>query len=292
MRRPTGPFRLSSRLAPFSVMTQNMALLVAPGDYLGTDREGAVAEIWARIRALSPDVVGLCEVFSDGERKNIRTALSDLYPYFQEGPDEDDLESDGGLLLLSKHPLMAAAAFIYRDCDGFDCFANKGMIHIRVQGPSWPTAIDFFYTHAQDISTDDGVSTLYAQLARMQEFIQQRADPALPAIVTGDLNIPAENSQHYAELMSRLVGMRDCWTVAGNSIASGPTSVRESNFYEDSDDRPARDERLDYVLLRPGTRVIPIVSEIEILRFTRNGRFISDHFGVRAVFTVTAVLHP
>lgn len=83
-----------------------MALLVAPGDYLGTDRDGAVAEISARIRALSPDVAGLCEVFSDGERENIRTALSDLYPYFQEGPDEDDFESDGGLLLLSKHPYL------------------------------------------------------------------------------------------------------------------------------------------------------------------------------------------
>lgn len=126
----------------------------------------------------------------------------------------------------------------------------------------------------------------------MQEFIQQQADPALPAIVTGDLNIPAENPQHYAQLMARLAGIRDCWTIAGNSVPSGPTSVRESTFYEDADDRPARDERLDYVLLRAGTRAIPIVSEIEILKFTRNGRFISDHFGVRAVFRVTAVLDP
>jgi endonuclease/exonuclease/phosphatase family metal-dependent hydrolase len=185
---------------------------------------------------------------------NIRSALHDLYPHFREGPDEDDFESDGGLLVLSRHPLIATHFFIYRDCDGDDCFANKGMIQIRVQGGAWPTPIDVFYTHAQDISTDDGVTTLYAQLLKMQEFLQSRADPDFPALVMGDLNIPAENPQHYAQLLSRLAGMRDCWTIAGNSAASGPTSVRDSNFYDDADDRPAQDQRLDYVLLRAGKR--------------------------------------
>lgn len=295
VRKPTGPFSLKVRFAPFSVMTHNMALLVAPGNYLGTDRKGIIDELVARIRALSPDVVGLNEVFSNGEREHIRSKLRDLYPYFQEGPDKDGfdlrtLKSDGGLLILSKHPLLAAHAFIYHDCDGTDCFANKGMIHIRIQGPSWPTALDVFCTHAQNISTSDGTSTLYSQLTKMQVFIQQHADPALPGIIMGDLNIPAGDSQHYAQLLGRLTGIRDCWTIAGNSIPSGSTVIRENNFYEDVDDRPARDERLDYVLLRAGIRAIPIVSLMEVLKFTRNGRFISDHFGVRTVFGITASL--
>jgi endonuclease/exonuclease/phosphatase family metal-dependent hydrolase len=290
LRRPTGPIRFRVQAAPISVMTQNMALLVAPGDYLGTDREGAVAEISARIRSLLPDVVGLCEVFSDGERAEIREALQDLYPHFQEGPDEADLHSDGGLLLLSRHPFSAADSFIYRDCDGWDCFANKGMIHVRVRAASWPSAMDLFYTHAQDISTDDGVNKLYAQLSAMQAFIQMRADPALPAIIMGDINVPGEIPQHYGQLLSRLSGVRDCWTIAGNLAASGPTSVRDSNFHEDPDDRPARDQRFDYVLLRAGTAAIPILSKVEVLKFTRNGRFISDHFAVRAIFETMALV--
>ena len=210
-------------------------------------------------------------MFSDGEREEIRGALNDLYPHFREGPDEADLESDGGLLLLSRHPLLAADDFIYRDCDGDDCYANKGMIHIRVQSGSWPTPIDIFHTHAQDISTDDGVDTLYAQLLKMQEFIQSRANPAFPAIVMGDLNIPGEIPQHYARLLSSLAGTRDCWTIVGNSAASGPTSVRDSNFYEDEDDRPAQDQRFDYVLLRAEARAVPIVSKVDILKLARNG---------------------
>lgn len=290
LRRPTGPIRFRVQAAPISVMTQNMALLVAPGDYLGTDREGAVAEISGRIRSLLPDVVGLCEVFSDGERAEIRSALQDLYPHFQEGPDEADLHSDGGLLLLSRHPFSAAGSFIYRDCDAQDCLANKGVIHVRVRASSWPSAMDLFYTHAQDIATGDGVSALYKQLSAMQAFIQMRADPALPAIVMGDINIPGEIPQHYGELLRRLAGVRDCWTLAGNAAASGPTSVRDSTFHEDPDDRPARDQRFDYVLLRAGTGAIPILSKMQILKFTRNGRFISDHFALHAIFDTMALV--
>jgi endonuclease/exonuclease/phosphatase family metal-dependent hydrolase len=292
LRRPAGPVRLRVQPARLSVLTQNMALLVAPGDYLGTDRDGAVAEISARIRALLPDVAGLCEVFSDGERDDIKNALRDLYPYAQEGPDEADLESDGGLLLLSRYPLLAIHSFIYRDCDGDDCYANKGMIHIRVRAPAWPCAVDVFFTHAQDISTDDGVSTLYAQLSSMQAFISTHADPALPAIVMGDLNIPGEIPEHYAQLLGRLAGTRDCWTIAGNSAASGHTSIRNSSFYEDADDRPAQDQRFDFVLLRAGTRAIPVLKEIQVLKFTRNQRFISDHFGLRALFETMAIMQP
>ena len=292
LRRRTGPLRLESRLFRFSVMTHNMALVVTPGPYLGTDRDGAIEEIERRIRDFSPDIVGLCEVFSDGEKEHIRNAVDDLYPYFQDGPDEDDLESDGGLLVLSKHPLLWATSLIFRDCDGPDCFANKGIIHIRVQAPAWPIAVDCFYTHMQDISTDDGAEALYKQLSVLGRFVEERASPAAPVIVMGDLNVPAQDPQHYRQLFTRMANMRDCWTLAGNAVESGATAIIDNNFYEDSDDRPSRDERLDYVLLRAGTQAVPILSEMQVLRFTHgpNDRLISDHLGLRAAFTTMAFL--
>src|SRR5262245_30271450 len=106
LKRENSDARIRVVTAPLSVMTYNMALLVFPASYLGTDRDGAVAEIVSRVTAFSPDVVGLCEVFSDGEREIIQTELASLYPHFREGPDEADLDSDGGLLLLSKHPVL------------------------------------------------------------------------------------------------------------------------------------------------------------------------------------------
>lgn len=288
--RPSGPVKLAvRRVAPFSVMTHNMALLVPPAPYLGTDRDGTIAEIVARIRALAPDVVGLCEVFADGERTRIRNALRDLYPHFREGPDEDDYESDGGLLLLSRHPILAADAMIFRACDGWDCFANKGVIHIRIQPAFWSTPLDIFFSHMQDIETDNGVGTLYSQLTAMNNFIVTRRDPAGSQIIMGDLNIPGENPQHRAQLYDRLK-LVDCWFLAGNQAASGHTLVIENNFYADPDDRPSSNHRLDYVLMRGGTRLVPILAEIEVLKFQRNGRFISDHFGVHASFDKIALI--
>ncbi|HZI44800.1 MAG TPA: endonuclease/exonuclease/phosphatase family protein, partial [Ilumatobacter sp.] len=228
-----------------------MALLVFPGDYLGTDREGAIAGVVGEIRQQRPDVVGLCEVFADDEREQIRGDLAADYPFFVEGPDEDDLESDGGLLLLSRHPFLVTSDLIYRDCAGDDCFANKGVLHVRVQPPG-PAAYDLFYTHMQNIDEDEGDDTLYSQLSVLHGMMQRDADPGVPALVFGDLNIPATAANHYQQLIDRLGGPVDSWITAGNAVASGFTVVRDSNFFDDSDDRPPRDERLDYVLVRPG----------------------------------------
>jgi endonuclease/exonuclease/phosphatase family metal-dependent hydrolase len=290
LNRSAGMIQLSVQPVKFSVMTHNMALLVAPGNYLGTDRDGAIAEIITQISARLPDVVGLCEVFADGERETIRNSLRNIYPFFRDGPDEADLKSDGGLLLLSRHPITVAHDIIYRDCDGNDCYANKGMIHARVEANSWPTPFDVFFTHAQDISTDDGVSTLYRQIHIMNVFIGTHGLPKIPKIIMGDLNIPAENPQHYSKLLNELGGVRDCWTLIGNSVAGGHTVVTDTNFHEDADDRPTRNERLDYVLLKAEHRAIPIVSSMEVLRIHRNGRFISDHFGVLTTFDKVALV--
>jgi endonuclease/exonuclease/phosphatase family metal-dependent hydrolase len=265
-------------------MSQNMALLVAPASYLGTDRKGAIAEIISRITALSPDVVGLCEVFADGERETIRTRVQHIYPHFQEGPDEDDFESDGGLLLLSKHPMLQHHQIIYRDCAGDDCFANKGIIYARVHPPNSPMPYDIFFSHTQNIEEDGGREALYAQLTRMKEMIQNHADPNIPTFIMGDLNIPGEVPEHYNQLIGRLGQPVDFWTVAGNTPRSGFTFTSDNNFYEDDDDIPDQNQRLDYILMKAGMRFIPILTKIEILKFDRGGRFISDHFGLHAQF--------
>lgn len=282
--RVQGRAVLRARPAALSVMTQNMALLVFPGDYLGTDRAGAIAGLIAEVRRQSPDVVGLCEVFADGERDRIRGDLRSEYPFFVEGPDEDDLESDGGLLLLSRHPFLATSDLIYRDCAGADCFANKGVLHVRVQPPGAPTAYDLFYTHMQNIEEDGGEDTLYSQLSVLNGMVQRDADAALPALVFGDLNIPATAANHYGQLLARLGAPVDAWTAAGNAVASGFTVVQDSNFFDDSDDRPSRDERLDYVLVKPGQRAIPTLDAMAVLSVRHDGRLISDHLGLIARF--------
>lgn len=136
----------------------------------------------------------------------------------------------------------------------------------------------------QNIEEDDGDDTLFSQLSVLHDMIKRNADSALPTIVFGDLNIPASVPNHYRELVTRLGQPSDLWVVAGNPVASGSTFVRDNNFYEDPDDRPNRDERLDYILLKRGNRVVPTMQGIEVLSIRHNGRLISDHLGVMARF--------
>jgi hypothetical protein len=69
---PNSKATLHAVSTAFSLMTYNMALLIFLGNYLGTGREGAIEQIIAGIKSRKPDVVGLCEVFADGEREYIR----------------------------------------------------------------------------------------------------------------------------------------------------------------------------------------------------------------------------
>ncbi len=266
------------------MLTQNMGLLVWPAPYLGTDRNGAVDEITRRVHALSPDVVGLCEVFADGERDAIRSSLRSLYPHVREGPDEADLHSDGGLLLLSKHPFLASHDTVFQDCDGADCWANKGVLHVRVHPPWSPAPFDVFYTHAQDIDTPNGANVLYKQLDVIGDFVDEHRDSTAPSLIVGDLNIPAEDGQHYAELLARLSQPIDLWVSAGGTAAEGVTYARDNTFYKEADDAPPHGKRLDYVLLKSGSRFTPIVERCQVLRLTRGGRHISDHFSLHVQF--------
>ena len=275
--------RLRARPFSFSILTYNMALLVAPASYNGTDRSGALAELIARVNAVRPDIVGLCEVFADGERDYIRAQLAAVYPYYREGPDEADLESDGGLLLLSKWPIRTSHSSIFRQCAGNDCYANKGVIFLSVQPTGSPTPCNIFFSHTQDIEQPGGESALYAQLTHIGHMVQAFADPATPTLIMGDLNIPAEVDTNYDQLRQRLGLPVDLWLI-DHPRGSGTTFEVDNNFYDDSDDAPSHNSRLDYIFLRPGSDFVPLLKVIEIHKWAHNGQQISDHYGLQATF--------
>jgi endonuclease/exonuclease/phosphatase family metal-dependent hydrolase len=273
----------------FSIMTQNMALMVAPKGYAGTDREGAVRAIIKSIETLAPDVVGLCEVFADDEREAIRLALASRYPYFMEGPENSGL-SDGGCLLLSKYPKLAEAQLVYSDAVAPDKHADKGVLYMRVQPPMARRPYDIFYSHAQNIDEAGGQNALYKQMSVMGEWIEMvklTAERNNPTFALGDLNVPGNEPKRYTQLISRLRHPLDLWLVSGGAPDIGYTLASDNDFYEDPDENPQQNRRLDYILMWPGRKVVPIINRFEILKLKVNGRDLSDHFGLRAVFEET-----
>jgi endonuclease/exonuclease/phosphatase family metal-dependent hydrolase len=177
----------------------------------------------ARARAIGEtlacfDIVALNETINDTRRGEIFAAMeragaacgrpsrlaSGRYFAVLAGPEPDArsvarigdfLSSDAALAwlgdevaLASRLPIVDSAAMAYSVARGSDALAAKGVLHARLwRGGNAPQGdlLDLFVTHLQANYPD----VRKVQIAELTAFIRERSDPAVPAILLGDLNI-------------------------------------------------------------------------------------------------------
>jgi hypothetical protein len=311
---------------PLTVFQQNMALLaidlpvldlqdlldnlpVGPNIiYKGTNRQAAIAALIQNLLQEKPDIVGLSELFENDERQLITDSLSTWYPFTYAGPDEDDSEESGGLLLLSHYPITDRHQTIYRQCKDEDCLSNKGVLHARIAVPGHPAAYDIFLTHLQGPTPEFSIvpsagpgdtpwDKIALQLGHLSSFIQANTHPLRPNLLMGDLNVNGINHGQYQTLQTKLKKPLDLYLLTLNGDpcstikeAEGFTEDEVSSFTPDSGplppDSPLRHqagERIDYLLtwadeirlwqpVHPAPRVVVWQST--------PGRDISDHYGI------------
>ena len=277
--------------------------------YGGKERDKVLPTLVERLRNEQPDVVGFEEFWLLDEQNELLKQLADIYPFFVQGPLEEaprpiELEAfAGGLLLLSKHPIVESHQTIYRQCQGEDCYTNKGMLHARIAVAGHPTDYDVFLSHMQscppeqpwmaNVGPGDCTSKLGVyQTMHLRDFIEAYSSPDRPALLMGDLNHNGLDNAVYQTLSASLESPADLWLTSGDG-SSGITSDSKGSFEADSDPRPIGDpsrhksgKRLDYFFCWPGAtqpgRISPLFSETRIVQWqTSNGRDISDHYGVR-----------
>ena len=287
--------------APLTYHFQNMGLLVAPAPYGGTERDTSIQSLIGHLKSKKPDIVGLCECFSDGERELIRNDLAGIYSYWLEGPDEEDLESDGGLLLLSQHRIVENHQTIYRQCLGEDCLTNKGALHARVEVDRHPSQYDVFLSHMQSCppniptpnvgpgeTCEEKLHTY--QVEHLAAFIQAYSSPLRPSLLMGDLNHDGRSTDVYRELIRRLNYPDDLWNICGDG-SDGITCDDFSSFWSENPQRDVLDPgrhrsgaRYDYQLSWRRYAIFkPIYTRSEIVIWQSSpGRDISDHYGLRA----------
>lgn len=278
--------------------------------YKGAERSKVIPTVVARLRSAPVDVVGFTEFWLTAERERLMKALADLYPYSHAGPREGDprlIETeyfDGGLLLLSRHPIGAKGQTIYRQCSGEDCLTNKGVLHARVEAPAPLGRCDVFLTHMQSCppevpevpsagpgSCDEKLRE--HQTEHLEAFVAANSDPGRPALLMGDLNQDGLSPNIRSAMFGRLNWPMDVWSSAGDG-SLGITSDSARSFRPDAELKPATDarrgkigQRLDYLLGWPnnGSRgtVVPVYRNARIVRWqTSPGRDLSDHYGVKA----------
>lgn len=206
--------------------------------YKGSNRQAAIESFIAYLKAERPDIAGFCEFWNPEERRYLRSCLSEIYPlddaFGAEGPIGGApglcTLMDGGLLLLSKWPIMARDQMIYTACQNEDCFSAKGALHAGICVPGYPSLIHVFLTHLQSCPTATSLPARLDPLPRegcgpgedcweklkvfqvgeLREFIRVKAGQR-PCIVMGDFNLNAFDDGEYAGLVDRLGNPNDVW---------------------------------------------------------------------------------
>ncbi|GMF10090.1 unnamed protein product [Phytophthora lilii] len=148
------------------------------------------------------DVVILQEMFEAGPRQKrfVREAYTMGFRYHCGSVWPRLLDSrliDGGLLILSRFPIVERDQLAYSLGSGSDGICAKGVLYARIQlSPDLSDSLHVFTTHTQAGDNRKEYGIRLAQLQEMHRFIARtiRDDPGVPVLITGDFNLDARHN--------------------------------------------------------------------------------------------------
>lgn len=152
---------------------------------------------------------------------------------------------DGGLLILSRFPIVERDQLAFSQGSGADGICAKGVLYARVQlSPDLADSLHVFTTHTQAGDRLPEYSIRAAQLKELAQFVGRtiREDPSAPVLITGDFNLDARHNITHDPATN------------GHEIAFSP--CRESEVYK----QLVLD--LQRVLL-PGRQVIDLMKQYD-----------------------------
>ncbi|KAG1694554.1 hypothetical protein DVH05_021060 [Phytophthora capsici] len=162
------------------------------------------------------DVVILQEMFEAGPRQKrfVRDAYAMGFRYHCGSVWPRLLDSrliDGGLLILSRYPIVERDQLAYSQGSGSDGICSKGVLYARIQlSPDLSDSLHVFTTHTQAGDNQKEYAIRLAQLQEMHRFIARtiRDDPGVPVLITGDFNLDARHNLVHDTQTGRAMSTR------------------------------------------------------------------------------------
>ncbi|MEU3470665.1 sphingomyelin phosphodiesterase [Streptomyces sp. NPDC006687] len=208
------------------------------------------------------DVVVLQETFDNGASDTLKANAAAQYPYQTPvvgrsksgwdatgGSYSSTTPEDGGVMVLSKWPIVRKEQVVYKDACGADWWSNKGFAYVVLDVNG--TKVHVVGTHAQ--STDPGCGAGEAAQMRSRQFkaIDAFLDAKnIPAgeqvIVAGDMNVDSRSPEYASMLTDLDLSPADARTGHPYSFDTALNSIARYRYPTD----PRED--LDYVLYRKG----------------------------------------
>jgi endonuclease/exonuclease/phosphatase family metal-dependent hydrolase len=143
--------------------------------------------IVAQLKDSQADIVVLQELFYKKTRKLITKELQAIYPYQTTvlNPRAVSLKSNGGVLIMSKHPFIQTAQHIrFSARKGIDRMARKGAMWVEIAYKG--KKVQVVGTHLQAWGTD---SILYRQYRQIyEELLRPNEQKNVPQLICGDFN--------------------------------------------------------------------------------------------------------
>lgn len=228
------------------------------------------------------DAILLQELFSSDSPALLR-ALSEEYPYQTEILKNKNGWNihNGGVAIVSRYPIAQADYFVYPDCTGTDCFADKGFVKAEVIKDG--KAYHLLGTHTASFDTDAARNIRQIQFQQMRNFVQQQQVPTFDAVLYGgDFNVnKLKFPDDYASTQQNL----NASVPVSTGYTASTFDVRV-NHYASAYDTV---EYLDYVMWSNDHRQ-PVDSrnDVRVPRSTSDALWgkwdLSDHFPVLGEF--------
>lgn len=152
------------------------------------------------------DVILFQEAFSS-TRESMLLALAQEYPYQTHVPKipySGINVFDSGVLIISRYPIVNTADFIFPDCTGTDCFADKGVIYAEVIKDG--KAYHLTSTHTASFDTEAARALRQVQFQQIRALVDNQNIPAFDAVLMGgDFNVNKLIwPQDYADMLTNL----------------------------------------------------------------------------------------
>jgi endonuclease/exonuclease/phosphatase family metal-dependent hydrolase len=230
------------------------------------------------------DVLMLQEVFASGRGEFLRN-LAKEYPYQTKmlGSPRANVY-DGGVIIVSRYPIVNEGQYVYPDCSGTDCFADKGVNYAEVikNGKSY----HLLATHTASFDTDSAREYRQRQFRQMRDFAQAQNIPATETVVYGgDFNVnklkfPTDYQQMFENLSAdepQYAGyIESTFDPRINGFAgialSGGENIEYLDYIVVSNEFAKRNENINTVKV-PRTTVASLWKHWNL----------SDHFPIKAV---------
>ncbi|RCS48235.1 hypothetical protein DTL42_13600 [Bremerella cremea] len=247
----------------------------------------------------SYDLIGLTEVFDATYRESlIDQVQSQAEQEFHValGPERSGRHMvGGGLLLLSKYPILETHTVTYQNATWFfthgfraDGFAAKGALHVRILvDEQTGSAVDCFLTHLDSRSAN----VRREQLQEFCTFIAEYQQKENPVLLLGDFNIaatePTSYNTEYDNLLAQIDRLRvQRFVDVGSSLSGGPTGSSDALA-------SGGGRRIDYIfaanpVATQGLRLVPQAARHLPFRDEQVPEgSLSDHLAVACEFALT-----